>query len=35
VVVSDDAKIDGVERLFVADPFGNRLELRTANVRVV
>src|SRR5579862_9587915 len=25
----DDAKIDGVARLFVADPFGNRLELRS------
>jgi len=27
-VYEDDAKIDGVERLFVDDPFGNRLELR-------
>ena len=25
---SDDAKIAGVDRLFLADPFGNRLELR-------
>jgi catechol 2,3-dioxygenase-like lactoylglutathione lyase family enzyme len=24
----DDAKIQGVDRLFVHDPFGNRLELR-------
>ena len=24
----DDAKIAGVDRLFVSDPFGNRLELR-------
>jgi catechol 2,3-dioxygenase-like lactoylglutathione lyase family enzyme len=24
----DDAAIEGVDRLFVADPFGNRLELR-------
>lgn len=26
----DDARIEGVDRLFVADPFGNRLELRLA-----
>jgi catechol 2,3-dioxygenase-like lactoylglutathione lyase family enzyme len=26
----DDAKIEGVDRLFVHDPFGNRLELRAA-----
>ncbi len=26
----DDAKIAGVDRLYVADPFGNRLELRLA-----
>jgi catechol 2,3-dioxygenase-like lactoylglutathione lyase family enzyme len=26
----DDDKIAGVDRLFVADPFGNRLELRGA-----
>ena len=26
----DDAKIEGVDRLFVRDPFGNRLELRAA-----
>jgi catechol 2,3-dioxygenase-like lactoylglutathione lyase family enzyme len=26
----DDAKIAGVDRLFVHDPFGNRLELRQA-----
>jgi catechol 2,3-dioxygenase-like lactoylglutathione lyase family enzyme len=26
----DDNKIAGVDRLFVADPFGNRLELRDA-----
>jgi catechol 2,3-dioxygenase-like lactoylglutathione lyase family enzyme len=24
----DDSAIDGVDRLFVADPFGNRLEVR-------
>jgi catechol 2,3-dioxygenase-like lactoylglutathione lyase family enzyme len=24
----DDAKIEGIERLFVDDPFGNRLEVR-------
>jgi catechol 2,3-dioxygenase-like lactoylglutathione lyase family enzyme len=24
----DDARIEGVDRLFVRDPFGNRLELR-------
>ena len=35
VVFSDDAKIDGVERLFVDDPFGNRLELRAAAARMV
>jgi catechol 2,3-dioxygenase-like lactoylglutathione lyase family enzyme len=28
VEYEDDAKIDGVDRLFVDDPFGNRLELR-------
>jgi catechol 2,3-dioxygenase-like lactoylglutathione lyase family enzyme len=27
----DDTKIDGVDRLFVQDPFGNRLELRAAS----
>ena len=32
---SDDAKIDGVDRLFVDDPFGNRLELRLAGPRMV
>jgi catechol 2,3-dioxygenase-like lactoylglutathione lyase family enzyme len=26
----DDANIEGVDRLFVSDPFGNRLELRTS-----
>jgi catechol 2,3-dioxygenase-like lactoylglutathione lyase family enzyme len=26
----DDDRIEGVDRLFVADPFGNRLELRWA-----
>jgi catechol 2,3-dioxygenase-like lactoylglutathione lyase family enzyme len=26
----DDAKIEGVRRLFVHDPFGNRLEVRQA-----
>jgi catechol 2,3-dioxygenase-like lactoylglutathione lyase family enzyme len=35
VVFSDDAKIDGVDRLFVDDPFGNRLELRAARRRMV
>lgn len=25
----DDARIEGVDRLFVDDPFGNRLELRS------
>jgi catechol 2,3-dioxygenase-like lactoylglutathione lyase family enzyme len=28
VPYEDDAKIQGLERLFVDDPFGNRLELR-------
>jgi catechol 2,3-dioxygenase-like lactoylglutathione lyase family enzyme len=28
VEYEDDAKIEGVDRLFVSDPFGNRLELR-------
>jgi catechol 2,3-dioxygenase-like lactoylglutathione lyase family enzyme len=28
VSFEDDARIEGVDRLFVADPFGNRLELR-------
>jgi catechol 2,3-dioxygenase-like lactoylglutathione lyase family enzyme len=28
VVYEDDAKIAGIDRLFVSDPFGNRLELR-------
>jgi catechol 2,3-dioxygenase-like lactoylglutathione lyase family enzyme len=28
VAFEDDEKIGGVERLFVHDPFGNRLELR-------
>jgi catechol 2,3-dioxygenase-like lactoylglutathione lyase family enzyme len=28
VACDDDASIEGVDRLFVADPFGNRLELR-------
>ncbi len=28
VEYEDDAKIEGVDRLFVHDPFGNRLELR-------
>ncbi len=27
----DDARIEGVDRLFVHDPFGNRLELRRAD----
>jgi catechol 2,3-dioxygenase-like lactoylglutathione lyase family enzyme len=30
VICEDAAKIDGIERMFVSDPFGNRLELRTA-----
>ena len=30
VAYEDDTKIAGVDRLFVADPFGNRLELRRA-----
>ena len=29
VAYEDDAKIAGVDRLFVHDPFGNRLELRS------
>ncbi len=29
-VYLDDDKIDGVDRLFVDDPFGNRLEIRQA-----
>jgi len=28
VAFADDAKIEGVDRLFVHDPFGNRLEVR-------
>jgi catechol 2,3-dioxygenase-like lactoylglutathione lyase family enzyme len=28
VAFEDDAKVAGVDRLFVADPFGNRLEIR-------
>jgi catechol 2,3-dioxygenase-like lactoylglutathione lyase family enzyme len=28
MVSHDDAELEGVERLFVHDPFGNRLELR-------
>jgi catechol 2,3-dioxygenase-like lactoylglutathione lyase family enzyme len=32
---SDDAKIAGVDRLFLADPFGNRLELRRGDARLV
>ncbi len=28
VAFEDDANIDGVDRLFTHDPFGNRLELR-------
>jgi catechol 2,3-dioxygenase-like lactoylglutathione lyase family enzyme len=28
VAFEDDARIEGVDRLFVDDPFGNRLELR-------
>jgi catechol 2,3-dioxygenase-like lactoylglutathione lyase family enzyme len=35
VAFSDDGKIDGVDRLFVDDPFGNRLELRLAGPRMV
>lgn len=31
----DDTKIAGVDRLFVDDPFGNRLELREGNLFVV
>jgi catechol 2,3-dioxygenase-like lactoylglutathione lyase family enzyme len=30
VAFEDDARIAGVDRLFVDDPFGNRLELRQA-----
>jgi catechol 2,3-dioxygenase-like lactoylglutathione lyase family enzyme len=30
----DDARIEGVDRLFVDDPFGNRLELRMEIERV-
>src|SRR5579871_3796508 len=30
VEYEDDSKIAGVDRLFVFDPFGNRLELRSA-----
>jgi catechol 2,3-dioxygenase-like lactoylglutathione lyase family enzyme len=30
VEYEDDTKIEGVDRLFVHDPFGNRLELRGA-----
>jgi hypothetical protein len=30
IVFVDDDKIDGVDRLFVDDPFGNRLEIRQA-----
>ena len=28
IVFEDDARIAGVDRLFVGDPFGNRLEIR-------
>jgi catechol 2,3-dioxygenase-like lactoylglutathione lyase family enzyme len=35
VSFGDDAKIEGVDRLFVDDPFGNRLELRLAGPRMV
>jgi len=28
VEFQDDAKLEGVDRLFAHDPFGNRLELR-------
>ena len=31
VEYEDDTKIEGVDRLFVHDPFGNRLELRAAS----
>lgn len=31
VVFVDDDKIDGIDRLFVHDPFGNRLEIRQAD----
>src|SRR5579862_8237978 len=30
IAFEDDAKVAGVDRLFVDDPFGNRLELRQA-----
>jgi catechol 2,3-dioxygenase-like lactoylglutathione lyase family enzyme len=30
IAFADDDKIDGVDRLFVDDPFGNRLEVRQA-----
>ncbi|HUK44326.1 MAG TPA: VOC family protein [Gaiellaceae bacterium] len=30
VSYADDAKIEGVDRLYVHDPFGNRLELRSS-----
>jgi catechol 2,3-dioxygenase-like lactoylglutathione lyase family enzyme len=33
VVYEDDARIAGVDRLFVSDPFGNRLEVRAAGLR--
>lgn len=28
VPFEDDARVEGVDRLFLADPFGNRIELR-------
>ena len=34
VPFADDGALDGVDRLFVEDPFGNRLELRAAPPRV-
>lgn len=30
VAYEDDSRVDGVDRLFVHDPFGNRLELRAS-----
>src|SRR5580692_5098082 len=32
---ADDTKIAGVDRLFLDDPFGNRLELRSDSARLV
>jgi hypothetical protein len=32
VAYEDDARIAGVDRLFVSDPFGNRIELRRGDV---